>query len=98
MQAIVKSNSTRKDFIADEILRRKPKMVGIYRLVMNSGSDNWRESSIQGVIERLQANGIEVILYEPMLGQSNYFNTEVVDDLINFKSRSDVIVSNRFDT
>ena len=95
MQAIVQSNGTRKDFIAEEILRRKPKVVGIYRLVMKAGSDNWRASSIQGIMKRLKAKGIKVIVYEPALGQSEFFNSEVVEDLIAFKSRADVIVANR---
>ncbi len=95
MQAIVQSNTTRKDFIAEEILRRKPKVVGIYRLVMKAGSDNWRASSIQGIMKRLKAKGIEVIVYEPALGQSEFFNSEVIDDLVNFNSRVDVIVANR---
>ena len=95
MQAIVQSNTTRKDFIAEEILRLKPKVVGIYRLVMKAGSDNWRASSIQGIMKRLKAKGIKVILFEPALGQSEFFNSEVVDDLVDFKSRVDVIVANR---
>ena len=95
MQAIVQSNTTRKDFIAGEILRRKPKVVGIYRLVMKAESDNWRASSIQGVMKRLEAKGIRVIIYEPALGQANFFNSEVVDDLAIFKTQADVIVANR---
>ena len=95
MQAIVQSNTTRKDFIAGEILRRQPKVVGIYRLVMKAGSDNWRASSIQGIMKRLKAKGIEVIVYEPALGQSKFFSSEVVNDLVSFKNRTDVIVANR---
>ena len=95
MQAIVQSNTTRKDFIAEEILRRKPKVVGIYRLVMKAGSDNWRASSIQGIMKRLKAKGIKVVVYEPALGQSEFFNSEVVDDLVSFKNQADVIVANR---
>jgi UDPglucose 6-dehydrogenase len=95
MQAIVNSNSTRKDFIAGEILKKNPKVVGIYRLIMKAGSDNWRASSIQGIMKRLKATGIEVIVYEPILGQKEFFNSEVLDDLEDFKKRVDVIVANR---
>ena len=95
MQAIVNSNSTRKDFIAQDILSRGPKVVGIYRLIMKVGSDNWRASSIQGIMKRLIAKGIEVILYEPILGERNYFNSEVLVNLSEFKKKSDVIVANR---
>lgn len=95
MQAIVSANSTRKDFIASEIIKRKPRVVGIYRLVMKAGSDNWRESSVQGVMKRLKVKGIDVIVYEPMLGQETFFNSEVLDDLSEFKKRADLIISNR---
>ena len=95
MQAIVNSNSTRKDFIAADILKKNPKVVGIYRLIMKAGSDNWRASSIQGIMKRLKAKGIDVIVYEPILGQTVFFNSEVLDDLEEFKSRVDVIVANR---
>ncbi len=95
IQAIVHSNTTRKDFIADRILQRKPKVVGIYRLVMKSGSDNWRTSAIQGVMKRIKAKGIEVVVYEPALGQKDFFNSRVVDSLDDFKRWSDVIVANR---
>lgn len=95
IQAIVNSNSTRKDFIAKEIMRLKPKTVGIYRLVMKAGSDNWRTSSIQGIMKRLKAKGITVIVYEPALGDSEFFNSEVINDITLFKSQSDVIVVNR---
>jgi UDPglucose 6-dehydrogenase len=95
MQAIVNSNSTRKDFIAQDILARKPKVVGIYRLIMKARSDNWRASSIQGIMKRLKAKGVEVIVYEPILNQKEFFNSEVLDDLSEFKKRTDLIVSNR---
>lgn len=97
ISAIVDANSTRKDFIADSILKRKPITVGIYRLIMKSGSDNFRASSIQGIMKRLKAKGINVIVYEPGLNESHFFNSEVLTDLEDFKSLSDVIVSNRMD-
>lgn len=95
IQAIVSSNSTRKDFIAEDILRRSPRVVGIYRLIMKAGSDNWRASSIQGVMKRLKAKGVEVIVYEPILEQKDFFGSEVINDLNEFKMRSDLIVTNR---
>lgn len=95
IKAIVDANRTRKDFISDSILARNPKVVGIYRLVMKSGSDNFRASAIQGVMKRLKAKGIEVVVYEPVLKQEVFFNSRVITDLNEFKSVSDVIVANR---
>jgi len=93
--AIVDANSTRKDFIAESILKRKPKVVGIYRLVMKVDSDNFRASAIQGVMARIKAKGIEVVIYEPALNEDSFFNSKVINDLNAFKSMSDVIVANR---
>ena len=95
--AIVEANTTRKNFIADSILKRNPKRVGIYRLVMKSGSDNFRASSIQGVMKRLKAKGIEVVIYEPVFKKKEFFHSLVMTDLNEFKSSCDVIVSNRMD-
>ena len=93
--AVVDANRTRKDFIASDILRRQPRVVGMYRLIMKSGSDNFRASSIQGVMKRLKAKGIEIIVYEPTLQNAEFFHSEVVTDLADFKRRADVIVTNR---
>ena len=97
ISAIVDSNITRKDFIADSIISKNPKVVGVYRLIMKSGSDNFRSSSIQGIMKRIKAKGIEVVIYEPVLDGKEFFHSQVFSDLTAFKQVSDVIVSNRMD-
>jgi len=95
ISAIVEANSTRKDFIANSIISREPRVVGVYRLIMKIGSDNFRESSVQGVMKRIKAKGIEVVVYEPELLEDKFYNSKVINDLSDFKKISDVIIANR---
>ncbi len=95
IQAIVESNRTRKDFISEQIIARKPRVVGVHRLVMKAGSDNFRDSSIQGIMKRIKAKGIEVIVYEPVLEEDRFFNSRVIRDIDAFKAESDLILANR---
>ena len=95
INAIVDANTTRKDFIAESVLKMQPKTVGIYRLIMKAGSDNIRESSMQGVMKRIKAKGIPVIVYEPTISESSFFNSPIILDLTEFKQAADVIIANR---
>jgi UDPglucose 6-dehydrogenase len=95
IRAIVDANRTRKDFLADQIIARKPKKVGVFRLVMKAGSDNFRQSSIQGIMKRIKAKGIEVVIYEPAMVEEEFYGSKVVRDLEIFKQESDVIIANR---
>lgn len=95
IRAIVDANSTRKDFLADSIIKKRPKVVGIYRLVMKAGSDNFRQSSVQGIMKRIKAKGIDVVVFEPELNEMMFFNSRVEKDFVKFKQRVDIILANR---
>jgi UDPglucose 6-dehydrogenase len=95
IRAIVDANTTRKDFIAEQIIKKNPQVVGIYRLVMKQGADNFRASAIQGIMKRIKAKGIEVIVYEPVLQEAEFFRSKVVNDLVAFKQQSSLIIANR---
>ena len=95
MQAVVDSNRTRKDFVAEDILRRQPKVVGVHRLIMKAGSDNFRASSIQGIMKRLKGKGVQVVIFEPALDEDEFFGSKVYRDLEEFKAVADVIIANR---
>ena len=97
IEAIVSSNTTRKDFISDSIIKLNPKVVGIYRLIMKQGSDNFRASAIQGIMKRIKAMGITIIIYEPTYNKSEFLQSKIIDCLDEFKNRSDLIISNRWD-
>ena len=96
IRAIVDANATRKDYLADQIIKRNPKVVGVYRLVMKVDGDNFRQSSIQGIMKRIKAKGIEVIVYEPALSEEKFYNSRVEHDLPTFKKQCDIIIANRF--
>jgi UDPglucose 6-dehydrogenase len=95
IRAIVDSNKTRKDFISDSIIKKNPRVVGVYRLIMKKGSDNIRSSSIQGIMKRIKAKGIQVVVYEPLIDNNEFFKSKVIKDINKFKEVSDVIVTNR---